>query len=485
MTTLAAIVLACLGAAGMSTDAWIQFSDTTGMALTDIIAKGLPVLCVETVGAEEPTCDYVSAPAGCMGMAITNATKVPGRLVIYRRVEGMDSVVYDSGEYDNNVSGMTIKIRGNTSAYSAKKPYKIKLQRKGDLLMRGDEKYKDKDWLLLKDPYLLTLAGFTVSRLLGMQWTPGHGYVNVVLNGEYRGVYLLCESVKRNPSCRLDVDKTSGYIFECDPYWWNEDVYVNSITSPSYNFTFKYPDSDDLLPEQQVYLQGVVSAYERSLTASNYPDLIDVQSWARWCLGHDLCGTKDSGGANRYYSKYDSSDTSLVVMPVLWDFDMAERTTSAWSLCHTEHFSKLFNNANRCFVDEYVWQWRRIRDHLVADFTASMSAFRQSKEGKALISCRDLEAKRWGSAQSVWSLVSTHISWCTNRHTWLDSAINALNPVGDVNIDGKVQIQDLSLLIDNLLSGNGPLYHATDVDGDGTTGIADVSALIDLLLTQS
>ncbi len=162
-------MLAWLAADATGTDRWIQFSDTVGMPLTDIIAKGLPVLCVETIDGEEPTCDYVSAPPGCMGMTITNATKVPGRLVIYRQLQGTDSLIYDSGDYENNVSGMTIKIRGNTSAYADKKPYKIKLQRKCDLLMRGDDnKYKDKDWLLLKDPYLLTLAGFTISQMLGM-----------------------------------------------------------------------------------------------------------------------------------------------------------------------------------------------------------------------------------------------------------------------------------------------------------------------------
>lgn len=479
-------MLAWLAADATGTDRWIQFSDTVGMPLTDIIAKGLPVLCVETIDGEEPTCDYVSAPPGCMGMTITNATKVPGRLVIYRQLQGTDSLIYDSGDYENNVSGMTIKIRGNTSAYADKKPYKIKLQHKCDLLMRGDDnKYKDKDWLLLKDPYLLTLAGFTISQMLGMTWTPAHAYVNVVINGEYRGVYLLCESVKRNPDCRIDVDKATGYIFECDPYWWNEDVYVSSITSPSYNFTFKYPDSDDVLPEQQDYLQRVVAAYERSLSASDYPDLIDVPSWARWCLAHDVCGTKDSGGANRYYSKRDSTDSSRVEMPVLWDFDMAERTSSDWSWCHTEHFAKLFSNANRAFVDEYVWQWRRVRGSLEDDMYSAMTDFRRSDQGKALESSYDLEAMRWGGySPSLLSQVYVHIRWCASRRAWLDDAIDALNPVGDVNVDGKVEIQDVTLLIDMLLGSGGPVYHAADVNGDGTASIADVSMLIDLLLSQ-
>ena len=337
----------------------VNMGASSDVTLASIIEKGLPVLYVQTVNQEEPTCEYVSAPSGSMGRTIRNATKVPGRLTMYQRIEGLDSVVYDSGDYEKDVSGMTIKIRGNTSAYADKKPYKIKLQKKKDLLMRGNEsKFKDKEWLLIKDHYLFITAGYIVSELLNMPWTPGHHFVNVVLNDEYRGVYLLCESVKRNPDCRINVDKTSGYIFECDPYWWNEDVYVRSVTSPAYNFTFKYPDSDDIQPEQLTYMQGVVTDYENSLNNTNYPDKIDVVSFASWCLAHDLMGTQDSGGANRFYSKYDSTDASRIVMPVLWDFDMAERTTSQWSRCHVSHFDKLFSNANRQFVDEFVWQQR-------------------------------------------------------------------------------------------------------------------------------
>lgn len=303
------------------------------------------------------------------------------------------------------------------------------MQKKKDLLFRGDEStYKDKNWLLLKDDYLLTTAGFKVSELLGMTWIPGHQFVNVILNNDYKGVYLLCESVDRNPDCRLNVDKTSGFIFECDPYWWNEDVYVNSITSPSYNFTFKYPDSDEILPEQLVYMQELVSAYENSLATANYPNLIDVPSFAAWCLVHDFMGTKDDGGANRYYTKYDMSDTTRIVMPVAWDFDMAERTASAWSRCHTNHMSVLFNNSNKTFVDAFAGLWRKVRGTLLNDITGYMTAFSTSPQGLALHSSYQLDKIVWGKILSVPSNVATRNEWYNNRFPWIDNAIMTMNP---------------------------------------------------------
>ena len=461
----------------------ITINDTTIVTLTEIVATGLPVLYVQTVDGEEPTCDYVWAPAGSMGATITNATKVPGRMCVYQRIGGRDTLLYDSGDYEKSVSGMTIKIRGNTSAYEAKKPYKIKLQKKHDLLFRGvDSVYKDKDWVLIKDNRLMAKAGFKVGELIGMKWTPGHRYVILIVNDDYRGTYLLCESVERNPDCRLNVDKQSGFIFECDPYWWNEDVYVNSITSPSYNFTFKYPESEDILPEQLEYMQTLVTAYENSLKTVNYPQYIDVPSFAAWCLARDLSGTKDSGGANRFYTKYDSTDTTKIMMPVLWDFDMDERTTGAWSRCHTEHFSNLFNNANRDFVNEFVTLWHQVSSTFISAFSSYMYRFPITDEGQAINASFVYERLKWGPTSLIDGQASARVDWYTNRVKWMNTAIENMNPLGDVNIDGVVNISDITALIDILLSGQSRYRYASDLNGDGMITILDVTMLIDELL---
>ena len=49
-----------------------------------IHSLGLPVMTIETEDGEEPTCERADPPEeeGAVGMGITNATKVPGRLCI-------------------------------------------------------------------------------------------------------------------------------------------------------------------------------------------------------------------------------------------------------------------------------------------------------------------------------------------------------------------------------------------------------------------
>ena len=463
----------------------IAVGTSTVMPLSEIIAKGLPVVYIETVEGEEPTCDYVSAPPGCMSASIANATKVPGRLMMYRRIGGRDSVLYDSGDYEKDVSGMTIKLRGNKSAYDVKKPYKIKLQKKRDLLFGGvDSVYKDKEWLLLRDDYLTTLAGFKVNELLGMTWTPRHHFVNVVMNGSYRGTYLLCESVKRNPDCRLNVDKTCGFIFECDAYWWNEDVYVNSSKAPSYNYTFKYPDDEDITPEQLDYMQSLVTAYEASLTDGTYPELIDVTSFACWCLVQDVLGTKDAGGTNMFYTKYDTTAQSLIVMPLAWDFDMAERTAGEWSQSHTVHMAVLFNSANRAFVGEYAALWRKVRGTLVNDMSNYLFGFHPTAQGQGLEKSITLDEQVYGRSVSLLSQIIARRSWISSRRAWMDQAVEALNPLGDVNVDGHIDVTDVTILIQAVLDDRFDKVYAADVNGDGEVNITDVIQLINTVLAS-
>ena len=99
--------------------------------LDSLRATGLPMVAVETVDGEEPTCEYLRAADGYPANTIRNATKVPGRVVVTERGD----TLYDSGPWEKDVSGMTIKMRGNNSAFRRKHPFKLKLQKKADMSM--------------------------------------------------------------------------------------------------------------------------------------------------------------------------------------------------------------------------------------------------------------------------------------------------------------------------------------------------------------
>ena len=198
-------------------------------AISDVVSvayTGLPVIVINTVDGEEPTAEYTYPPDGAYGRGIKNATKVPAQMKIFK--DGKSKAIYDSGEYVKKTSGLTIKLRGNTSvSLTGKSPYKLKLQKKADLLAdllgRSEKEYKDKDWILLKDGTSLnTFVGMAVADLAGTSWTPEFAFVNVVINDNYRGTYLLIEAISDGEK-RINIAE-DGYIIERDAYWWNEDV---------------------------------------------------------------------------------------------------------------------------------------------------------------------------------------------------------------------------------------------------------------------
>ena len=395
---------------------------------------GLPVVTIETVDGEEPTCEYVDHPEGMAGYGTRNATKVPGRLTITLGEE----VLYDSGPYEKNVGGMRIKIRGNSSAYPRKKPYKVKLEVGADLLLRGDEeKYADRDWLLLKDPELLQSIGFEASRLMGMEWTSGHRYVNLVMNGDYRGLYLLCEPVERNTRCRIDVSKT-GYIVESDAYFWCEDLYIPSSLNP-FGWTLKYPDADDVTEEQVSFLSRELAQLEESLVGPQYAERIDVESFARWLLTHDILGTWDSYGSNLFIARYDTLD-SKVRMPVLWDFDTIFRMEGAWANVHRERFffHHMLASGDETFRRTYSELWNEIKYDVFEGMLSFIKKFASSEEAKAIDASMRIDAERW---HSEYHGISEHLDmahlWFESREAWLDEHV--AEEIGGLPIDAVIR----------------------------------------------
>lgn len=401
-----------------------EFSPMYSVAYT-----GLPVVQIDTVDGEEPTADYVSPPAGAYGAGLKNATKVPARMKIFK--DGETNAIYDSGEYVKKESGLTIKLRGNTSAYSAKKPYKLKLQKKADLLAdllgRSDKKYKDKEWILLKDATSLnTFVGMAVADCAGTPWTPEFAFVNVVINGDYRGTYLLIEAISQSEK-RIDV-ADDGYIIERDAYWWNEDVkFITTLYNQKY--TFKYPDDDDITQEQIAYIEDYMNTLETHVQDGTYEDWLDTESFARWLLIHDILGTWDSGGSNVYMSKYDSTENSKIFMSTTWDYDSNYRMNDTWARQHNGnriYAYPMLTSENTAFKDSYKAQWEALSSELWAYLSGKLEELKKS-QGEDINLSRQCDAKRWGStASTVEANIQTAQNWFSSRIPWLDSAISGL-----------------------------------------------------------
>lgn len=335
---------------------------------------------IETQNGEIPTFDVAECPPGNMGVSITNCVKVPCRLII----KNGGSILYDTKEYDET-KATTIRVRGNASAVLyEKKSYKINLGVKGDLLCRGDVRFKDKDWLLLKQVGINNVLGFRVNEMLGLQWTPQYKMVDVYINSVYKGLYMLCESVKRNTECRLDVDK-DGFIFEYDAYWWNEPVSVTSIFHNAMRYTFKYPKGTDITEEQVDFFKSFINNVELAIRDTNASFYLDYDSFARWILGQDIIGNGDSAGSNIYMT-WDKN--SLIKMANMWDFDVILLDSllfpNKFSRVHTETFYYDYLFKDPTFLSLYIELYDQYANEIYQELHNCIDYYLLHDEGEEL-----------------------------------------------------------------------------------------------------
>lgn len=463
----------------------LSYAQVANISKNELLDIGLPVVEITTEDDQLPTCDIVyGKPYGVDAYSVTNANKVPGRLTISTK----DNVLYDSGEYIEGKNGMTFKIRGNTSGLSDKKPYKIKLQKKADLLCRNDKKYENKNWVLIYDKNYLGKIGLKVNELMGLQWTPAFEYVNVMINGKYQGLYMLLESVERDKDSRINVSK-SGFIFEYDMYWWKEELYVKIDTYLPWKmyYTFKYPESEDMTEAKLAYFTEMITAVEASINDGTYPKYIDLKSFASWILAHDILGTADGSGSNIFLTKYDDTVNSKVMMGNMWDFDSILQITNDWSAVHSMfYFKYLFNNnPNNTFLKAYRKQWDEVSPTIFNDLNTFLDEFAQSEEASALDASAELDNQLWNwkiKNSMVQTIVNISRQHFENKQAWLTWKIKTFpsSITGDVNLDNVVDNQDLTALVAYVTTGvpEGLYEFMTDVNSDGDINVADIVELI-------
>ena len=234
--------------------------------------------------------------------------------------------VINNGKTENKEKG-TIKLRGNSTLKSDKNPYKIKFDTKQKLL---DLPAKAKKWSLLanhSDKTLLrTLVAMKISTLFEMPFTPECRPVDVMVNGEFKGNYNLCDKIEYNKN-RVDLGELDenveqepidgGFLFEATQYAYKEGYYLN--TTRGIILGVKYPEKDDITVEQLQYINNKLNEVEAD-GYSGIVDNIDFESFSKYLLVQELCGQSET-----FWSTYMSkkrNDEKIYFGPV-WDFDLA------------------------------------------------------------------------------------------------------------------------------------------------------------------
>lgn len=268
--------------------------------------------------------------------------------------------------------------------------------------------------------------------------------------------------------CRLNVDDT-GFVVERDPYWWNEDGYVTSTYAPTYNYTFKYPDYEDSTSEQIDYIGKFMLDYEASILEGTYPDLIDVESFATWLLDHDILGTRDSGGSNMYFTKFDNTSDSKLMLANMWDFDTIESSPDQWSRVHSNTFAPYIypTNSNPAFRDAYLAKWEELKDTVFTSMINFLNEYAASEQADAYDASGKLDSALWGLHNFPVKFHSdASIAWYTSRKPWMEENMSAVASVSNIAADYsrlKVNVDGRSLNISGLENGTQVMVY--DIQG--------------------
>ena len=216
------------------------------------------------------------------------------------------------------------RLRGNASMGFPKKPYRIKFAHKQNVV---GSPAKAKKWTLINNYGDKTLMrnqlAFELSRLIGMPYTPFCTYVDVLLNGEYKGCYQLCDQVQVHKQ-RVDIDEmtpqdnsgealTGGYFVEADAYANDEKSMFWSARGTG--VTIKSPDEDSITSQQRNYIQN-----HYNLMEGNWRQYLDQTTFLKHFLVGEMSGNTDTYWSVFFYKR--RGNDTIFTGPV-WDFDLA------------------------------------------------------------------------------------------------------------------------------------------------------------------
>lgn len=248
---------------------------------------------------------------------------------------------YESIGSANKPMGMLIKGRGNYTWTVSKKPFRIKLDDKQPLLGMKSNRH----FCLLahaEDHFakLKNAMGFELSRRIGMPYTPDQKPLEVVLNGQYIGLYFLAEKIRVGKD-RVNIEEqdngesasdyiTGGWLLEIDNNRNDNTIYIRERNNGInwYDWLWVTPHSPDSLSTQQKnyiqqYLEKVNAAiYNKNKLSTEWEQYIDIDSLARFYIIGEILDDTEHFSGSCYMYKHRGDSCKLIFGPT-WDFGSA------------------------------------------------------------------------------------------------------------------------------------------------------------------
>lgn len=399
------------------------------------------------------------------GVTIPDEPKVLATMKIIWHQDGSRNYLTDvnNPEFLNYDGRIGIEIRGSSSQNLPKKPYGLETLQADDVTNNNVTILgmpKENDWVLNSLAFDQTgmrdVISYELSEKMG-QYAPRRVYCEVVINNDYKGLYVFMEKIKADDN-RVNIEKmdetcnsypevTGGYITKADKTTGNDQVawtmqgYGNGWWGgPSTDFIHHYPKPDNITNAQHNYIKSVFfdiadkAGSHNTSIENGISSIIDIPSFVDFMMIAEFSSNVDVYSFSTFFHK--DRKGKLRAGPV-WDYNL--------TFGHDE-----FGNRSRYDV----WQfdnsdntgpkfWKDLFDTDMFRCLFAKRWFEITSEGNPLnyneISSRmneidELITEAVGRDNQRWSKMTQHASEIQAMKTWIQQRINWLNQnIGSYN----------------------------------------------------
>jgi len=420
------------------------------------VASNLPIIKINTAGK-----------------TIVDEPKIMAKMQVINNPNGInrfDDTVY---EYDGYVA---IEIRGNSSQMFPKKNYSVETRlsdgSNNNVSLLGLP--KENDWVF-HGPYtdkslMRNALAYSIGNAMGNRWHPRTRFVEVLINDEYRGVYLLTEKIKIDKN-RVDIAKlkpednsgdelTGGYIISIDRDQegsWNSP-FMGRTGSVDVPFSYVDPNYADLTPAQRYYIRSHIIEFEYALHGNNFknPDsgyraYIDVESFIDYFIITELSRNLDGYRVSVYFHKDKDSKGGKLTLSPFWDFDLCFGNANFFSAGNEKGWASDGIGAGDWYEIPFWWdrlrqdpyfetmlkyRWEKLRKEVISKntingFIDSCQVVLKDAQVRNFEKFNILSAYVWPNNYVGGSYANeiTYLKrWISNRIDWLDSQIDKIVP---------------------------------------------------------
>jgi hypothetical protein len=397
---------------------------------------------------------------------IVDSPLVFGSMKIIYHTDGSRNYLTDqnTSAFLNYNGRLSIEIRGSSSQAAPKKAY-------GFTTLLADNTSNnnvsllgmpsENDWILnglAFDPSLIRdYLAYNISRQMG-NYASRTQYCEVVINGEYMGLYLLQEKVKAD-SNRVNVLKiattdttgdnlTGGYITKADKTTGGDPVAWT--TANNVNYIHELPKPTSVTPEQDTYIYGQFANLQTATTNNNtslfdgYATTIDVPSFVDFMLSNEFAANVDGYQLSTYFHK--DRNGKLRAGPI-WDFNLTlgndlffwgydRSKTNTWQFSNGDNegspfWKDLYNNPTyKCYLSKRFHQLTQVGQPMNAAFLNTYIDNTITLISEAMVR----ENQKWNTIPDNPQEIVNLKSFIVNRIAWMTAQLGSYSACNNVMV---------------------------------------------------